>query len=135
MEATKFWRINILYLKGRNRIFFQFLKFRKFISNPSSAKKILFSKSKPDWATEIKRGFRNSKHSISFEAITSDNSKEYDLLVPLTIQELTDKDIQNLLINSSIPIPSKESILLCDEKNRFSTKCPGRNERSCIEYS
>ena len=61
---------------------------RKFFFSPSPSKKILFSDSKADWRKDITKGFKNSRHTIAFNAITSENIKPYDLLVPLTVQDL-----------------------------------------------
>ena len=119
MTMNKFLKINIIYLKFRNKIFVNYLKFKKRIFSPSAPQKILFSDSKPDWSMEIKKGFKNSKHTIYFDVIHSDNIKAYDLVVPLTIQELENKEIQKLLANNPIPIPSIESVLLCDDKYQF----------------
>lgn len=117
--SAKFWKINVLYLKLRNRIFIQYLRLRKLFLPPTGSQRILISDSKPDWTPAIKKGFRKSKHSLSFDKITLETVKDYDLVVPLTIPELVDQEIQSLLINNSIPIPSVESVLLCDDKNLF----------------
>lgn len=108
-----------LYLKLRGKLFIQCLKFRKTLVKPISSKRILFSNQKPDWREEIEKGFKNSKHEVFFDEITSENSKRYDLVVPLTIDELKNEEIRTLLIKNPIPIPSLESILLCDDKYLF----------------
>lgn len=118
-RSSKFWKINILYLKGRNRIYFQFLKLRKSFLRPTAPMRILFSDAKPDWSKEIRKGFKNSKHSISFAELNAKNSLAYDLLVPLTIQEQEKKALQELMVNNAIPLASVESIYLCDDKYQF----------------
>ncbi|MCK5699928.1 MAG: ATP-grasp domain-containing protein [Cyclobacteriaceae bacterium] len=107
------------YLKIRDNLFYQYLKFQKPLFKPISPKKILFSNQKPDWEEEINKGFKNSKHEVFFDEITSDNLMKYDLAVPLTIDELKSKEIRELLDNNPISIPSLESILLCDDKYQF----------------
>jgi len=116
---SNFWQINILYRRISNKFFIKYLKFRKLLLSPSPSQKILFSDSKPDWVKDISKGFKNSRHTIDFNAITSENIKGYDLLVPLTVQDLENKEIQKLMLNNPIPIPSVESVLLCDDKYLF----------------
>lgn len=81
--------------------------------------RILFSDAKPDWSPEIEKGFKNSKHSISFGELTVENSTGFDLLIPLTIQEQESKVLQDLMVNNAIPLASVESIHLCDDKFLF----------------
>jgi len=119
LSINKFWSINILYLRIRNRIFFWYLKFQQVLLHPSPPKKILFSNEKQEWKEELKKGFRNSRHKVFFGEITSENSKEYELIVPLKIHELINPEIRKLLINNPIPIPTIESVLLCDDKFQF----------------
>lgn len=117
--SIKFWSINIFYLKVRNRIYFQFLKLKKSIFRPTAPLRILFSDAKPDWSEEILKGFKHSKHSISFDALNEKNSLGYDLLVPLTIHEQESKALRDLMVNNAIPLASVESIRLCDDKYQF----------------
>lgn len=117
--SAKFWSFNVIYIKLRNRLFIQFLRLRKALFSPGRPYKILISESKPDWTPDIRKGFRNSKHHISFDQINPDTVKKYDLVVPLTIQELVDQEIQRLLRNNPIPLPSTEAVNLCDDKNLF----------------
>lgn len=119
LSVNKFWSINILYLRIRNRIFFRYLKFRQLLLHPSPPKKILFSNEKQEWKEDLNKGFRNSNHKIFFGEITSKNSKEYELIVPLKIHELINPEIRKLLVNNPIPIPTIESVLLCDDKFQF----------------
>ena len=118
-QYIMFGRINILYLKIRNRIFLHYLKTRKRLLKATPSLRILFSDSKPDWAAEIRKGFKNSRHHISFGEISAENTGDYDLIVPLTIQELESKELQALLKDNPIPVPSVESIHLCDDKYQF----------------
>ncbi|MEY3788486.1 MAG: hypothetical protein RIQ94_114 [Pseudomonadota bacterium] len=85
--------------------------------------KILFSDTGEHtwWKKELTRGFRFTRHEIAFEKLSPENVKHYDLIVPLTIPDLkyASVELHNLLINNPIPIPSAESIELCDDKYRF----------------
>ena len=119
LSINKFWSINLLYLRIRNQIFFRYLKFQQLLFHPSPPKKILFSNEKQEWKEDLKKGFRNSNHTVFFGEITSKNSKEYELIVPLKIHELISPEIQKLLVNNPIPIPTIESVLLCDDKFQF----------------
>ena len=94
-----------------------FLEYKIFQSRFAKRKmKILFSH-KPTWEDSIKKGFKYTQHAIAFGEISADNIKDYDLIVPLTIQDLKYLDeVRSLIIDNPIPIPSMESILLCDDK-------------------
>ena len=79
--------------------------------------KILFSNSKKDWIPLIKKGFELIHHEIFFAELMSSDIKSFDLIVPLTIQDLNYlNQIPGLIANNAIPIPTIASILLCDNK-------------------
>ena len=83
--------------------------------------KILFSREQSmdfmDMAESLKAGFYDSPHDIAFEEFPPRNIKNYDLIVPLTVPHLKSlHEVRDLLIDNPIPIPSMESILLCDDK-------------------
>lgn len=94
-----------------------FLEYKIFQSRFVKGKmKILFS-DKPAWECSIKKGFQYTKHEITFGELATKNLKDYELIVPLTIQDLKYlNEARNLIINNPIPIPSMESLLLCDDK-------------------
>jgi hypothetical protein len=78
--------------------------------------KILFF-SQTDWEKTIREGFYDTPHEITFEDPCPHNIKDYDLVVPLTVGDVTYlNEVRNLIIENPIPIPSMESILLCDDK-------------------
>ena len=84
--------------------------------------KILFSK-KTDWQHPIKRGFYATRHEIGFDELSYKNIKDYDLIVPLTIDDLKYlNEARHLLFNNPIPIPRIETILLCDDKYALNQK-------------
>jgi hypothetical protein len=97
-----------------------------FQSNISSKKvKILFS-NKQDWEWMIRQGFEGTLHKLEFNDIHLVDINNYDLIVPLTISDLKYLDtIRPLIANNPIPIPSLESIELCDDKYLFNTKLTG----------
>src|SRR5438874_158008 len=83
--------------------------------------KILFSSKQNmdfmDLAESIKAGFYDSPHEIAFEEFPPRNIMNYDLIVPLTVPDLKLlHEVRDLIIDNPIPIPSMESILLCDDK-------------------
>ena len=84
--------------------------------------KILFSEKK-DFEEGIKNGFLHTQHELQFGSLRNTDIQKYDLIVPLTIEDsLYLNKIRHLINNNPIPIPSKESILLCDNKYLFSKK-------------
>jgi glutathione synthase/RimK-type ligase-like ATP-grasp enzyme len=79
--------------------------------------KILFSNSKKDWIPFIEKGFELSQHEIFFAELSFSDIKSFDLIVPLTIQDLNYlNQIPDLIANNAIPIPTIASILLCNNK-------------------
>jgi hypothetical protein len=79
--------------------------------------RILFSKGKPEWERAIKQGFYFTNHEIKFAELTPQNIADCDLLVPFTINELLLlNDNRDLISANPIPIPTRESILLCNDK-------------------
>jgi predicted ATP-grasp superfamily ATP-dependent carboligase len=98
-----------------------FLKLKRFESYLLSKQKIkiLFS-NKEEWKSDILAGFKFTNHEIVFDDILSCNLKEYDLIVPLTIPDLMYlNEVHELIIDNAIPIPSKKTIELCDDKYLF----------------
>lgn len=116
-----FFILNLWYSKIYNPLYFQYLRFKKFLRNPSRPKNILFSDNKDSWKQLLQKGFRGSVHKVFFNEINSKNCKDYDLIIPFTIEELKNRQIQDLLANNPIPLPSVESILLYDDKDQFNS--------------
>lgn len=84
--------------------------------------KILFSPNE-EWEQDIKNGFQYTQHEIAFEELSPDNLKHYDLVVPLTMRDLKYlHEVRDLITDNPIPIPSIESILLCDDKYQLNQK-------------
>jgi hypothetical protein len=85
--------------------------------------RILFSK-KPTWKIQLKRIFRFLPHTLSFTRFDSKIIAEYDLVVPLYIEDvLYLNTVRHLLKNENlIPIPSTECANLCDDKYLFAMK-------------
>jgi len=82
--------------------------------------KILFSNKRPEWEREISWGFRFTRHEIAFRELTPQNINDSDLVVPLTVNELNWLSEQRHLISENlIPIQSRESLELCDDKYLF----------------
>ncbi|MEO5718188.1 MAG: hypothetical protein ABIR29_06410 [Chthoniobacterales bacterium] len=70
-----------------------------------------------DWETNIRTGFAASAHEIAFADFTPENIRQYDLIVPLTIADLyLLNDLREAVYLNPIPIPSRESVALCDDK-------------------
>lgn len=83
---------------------------------PTRPMKILFS-SFPGWEEDIRNGFRFTKHEIAFGQFFPENIGNYDLIVPLTLSDLKYLNtVHHLISDNPIPIPSLESVLLCENK-------------------
>jgi hypothetical protein len=83
---------------------------------PDQKMKILFSH-EPNLEKNISEGFSHTPHVIAFETFTSSNILDYDLIVPLTLPDLKYlSEVRHLIADHPIPIPCKESIVLCDDK-------------------
>lgn len=80
---------------------------------------ILFSP-KPDWEPYIRNGFRLTKHTIVFRELDTEDIDDFDLVVPLTLEaaKYLSRNKESIKDNP-IPIPTLESLLLCDDKPRF----------------
>src|SRR5262249_30356161 len=80
---------------------------------------ILFSLT-PDWEVSIRAGFDHTHHEIAFRKFSPEVIQAYDLVVPLTIDDLKYLNgVRDLIAGNPLPIPSLESIELCDDKYRF----------------
>jgi ATP-grasp domain len=101
----------------RNRLYVKSEKLRVLLS-PGNSKKILFS-GRADWADDIKSGFRRLPHEIEFGDITEDSFQRYDIVVPLTILALEEARRYSPLQNSALPLPTAESVGLCNDKYVF----------------
>jgi predicted ATP-grasp superfamily ATP-dependent carboligase len=78
--------------------------------------KILFS-TKLDWEDDIRSGFESTAHDIAFGEFSDDSVREHDLVVPLTVDDLRRlHDLRDALGDNPIPLPSLDSIALCDDK-------------------
>jgi hypothetical protein len=78
--------------------------------------KILFS-NKQDWKRPIENGFRFTHHDLAFADLSTAKLKDFDLVVPLTIEDVKYlNELPELIVDNPIPIPSMECTLLCDDK-------------------
>lgn len=88
---------------------------------PSRAMSILFSP-RADWETSIRSSFGSTPHQVAFDEITAEAMPRYDLVVPLNMSALKQTcAIRTCFQQNPIPIPSLESVELCDDKVRFNT--------------
>ena len=97
--------------------FFAFSTAREFIS-PAPQLRILFSDN--CWGEGlIRNGFRFLHHQVDFAAFTPEKIKNYDLVIPLNMEDLRElKDVPELN-KQLIPIPDLNVINLCDNKFLF----------------
>ena len=83
-----------------------------------SANRILFSE-KPDWEKTIRIAFRRLPHQIDFGPITADSYQSYDIVVPLTLAGLEAAQQHSDPQKRALPLPSAETVRLCDDKLAF----------------
>jgi len=88
---------------------------------PKPKLKILFS-IKAERENVIRKSFRLLHHQIEFGDFTPENIERNDLIVPLNMKDIRELiKIPELVKNNSIPIPSLESVDICDDKYVFYT--------------
>ncbi len=93
----------------------------KFIFWKGKKVSILFPE-KEVWDVIIKKSFRYTKHEVHFGDLTIDNIRLHSLVVPLSYKDLDHLvEIAPLLKGNPIPIPSRASVDLCNDKFRFNT--------------
>lgn len=103
--------LNELCLLASRRYLSVFSRKRKF--------RILFSK-KDDWEPAIRRDFRYTRHKLTFDDISLENIKKHDLIVPIAIDDILYLNgVRDLIDDNPIPIPTAESVSLCDDKYLF----------------
>ncbi len=84
--------------------------------------KILFSK-KEVWEPRIRLAFRYLPHTLTFGELNPQTIAEHDLVVPLLIEDILYlNEVRHLIKDNPIPIPSTESVQLCDDKCVFAQK-------------
>lgn len=111
------WITKKVYYKIQNFIIDIVLTSYKIL-NRFSSKNILFF-DKPQWHIDLKEAFKFSSHSITYGTLDNKCIDEYDLIIPLTLKNLMDSNVRNIIKNKTMPIPSMDSILLCDKKIEF----------------
>ncbi len=109
LRARFAWRRNLLHLKSEKLWAVLFSR---------ESKRILFS-GKPDWTDNIKSGFRRLRHRVEFGSITEDSYQRYDIVVPLSLPALEEARRYAPSIKNALPLPTAESVDLCDDKYEF----------------
>jgi hypothetical protein len=95
-------------------------------------RKILFSQA-PELEAMLRAGFGHTQHEIAFRKFSPEVIQAYDLVVPLTIDDLKYLNtVRELIAGNPLPIPSLESIELCDDKYRFNEMLQVRGFRAFI---
>lgn len=101
--------------KLSNMVFFVCQLFLSHLFSKQKTK-ILFS-NKQDWEYSIRKGFRFAPFEIKFGDLQTEETRNFDLVMPLTIPDLKYLNgKRDLIKNNPVPIPSTEAILLCDNK-------------------
>lgn len=86
---------------------------------PTRRLRILFSPM-PDWEQSIREAFTPFGHEIEFAEFSRESIRGRDLVVPLTLEDVLMLDgMRDLLGGNPIPIPSPESVAICDDKRLF----------------
>ena len=115
MDRLKYDDLRRLRARALNRLFILYAVIQSHI-RCNRKLKILFSK-KPEWEGRIKKGFRFTRHEIAFDDFSPDKLNEYDLVVPLTIDDsIYLNQHYHFVRDNPIPIPNTQSILICDNK-------------------
>ncbi len=103
----------------RNRFY---LKREQFLSSffPRRSLRVLMSCEKPDWQEDIERGFSRTRHKVEFGSITPESFGGFDLVVPLTLADLSRvRRSLPLLSRNPLPVPSEQCVRLCHDKYEF----------------
>jgi predicted ATP-grasp superfamily ATP-dependent carboligase len=109
-------------ISHRNRFYVRLEKLLAAVS-PGRSLRVLVSSGKPDWQKDIRAGFDGTPHRLEFGEITAESISDYDLVVPLTVEDLhTLNECSALLHNNPIPAPSKECLRLCNDKYEFNRR-------------
>jgi hypothetical protein len=102
----------------RNRLYVKYERLRARVL-PEKRLHILMSDF-PDWEGCIRDGFCRSRHQVEFGPISRASFEKFDLVVPLKIEDLVlVSRWPELAAKNPLPLPSEESVLLCDDKLRF----------------
>lgn len=102
---------------GRNHFHLKSAQLRALLFS-GEPRKILFA-GRPDWVNDIKIGFRPLPHQIEFGPVTEDSFKRFDIVVPLTLAALEETRRHAPLLKMALPLPTAESVRLCDDKHEF----------------
>lgn len=81
-------------------------------------KRILLS-GRSDWIDDIKGGFQRLPHYVEHGDITEDSFQHYDVVVPLSLNALQEARRCSPQKKNALPLPSAESVRLCDDKYEF----------------
>lgn len=81
--------------------------------------RILFT-DREAWTDVIRKKFRLTQHQACFGDIATATLEDYDLIVPLTIEDLSFLDtVRERIAHNLMPIPRMDSVRLCDDKQQF----------------
>lgn len=88
--------------------------------------RILFT-DREAWTDVIRKKFRLTRHQACFGDMTTATLEDYDLIVPLTIEDLSFLDtVRHRIAHNPMPIPRMDSVRLCDDKQKFN-QCMNSN--------
>lgn len=118
---------SIFHAKLVNSTYSNYNKYRSLLSSKPKVTLLFSNSMEQNWKENISQGFHYTKHKLEFKDFSRKNVKNYDCVVPIKINELVfSNNIPDLVKNNPIPIPSKESVLLCDDKNLFNSELAKR---------
>jgi hypothetical protein len=67
--------------------------------------------------SEIRSGFESRQHELAFGEFTPENLRQHDLIIPLSLSHVRQLDtMRDAIGDNPFPIPSLESIAICDDK-------------------
>jgi predicted ATP-grasp superfamily ATP-dependent carboligase len=115
-DTAKYWSANLFpnvkksWVKSRER--------RRSNTNGRGLS-ILFG-CHPGWEPTLKKAFADTQHRIHFEQFSETNIGQYDLVIPITIDEILFLDTHRALLrNSRLPVASSQAVRICDDKLLF----------------
>ncbi len=116
MSAIK--KIITILVKINNKLFFLSLIAKNYLLSRRKLKILITDK--PEWKSMIESGFRRTQHEIHFGEVSANGVGDFDIVIPLTIEEMLQLNNNPAALEKNvIPIPSAQSIHICDDKSLF----------------
>jgi hypothetical protein len=106
--------VKIFFARHRNLFYVRSEKLLALLSPGNELNVLMFVRQ--DWAEAIRRGFRRTPYRVEFGEITSASLDRFDVVVPLTHDDLESLRRNSGKRKNRIAVPSKECERLCNDK-------------------